>query len=133
MTAPKTDPITRRIALVGHCGPDFSYLRLALRSADPYAQVLEIDDEESLRQNLNAGVDLLLVNRVLDFGFPEETGVDLIRRLHIGYPQLKMMLVSNYADAQTAAIEAGALPGFGKRDLGLPRVVELIRAALAQS
>jgi hypothetical protein len=41
-----------------------------------------------------------------------------------------MMLVSNYADAQQAAVAAGALPGFGKRELGTPRVSQLIRDAL---
>jgi hypothetical protein len=43
---------------------------------------------------------------------------------------MKMMLVSNYPDAQAAAEKAGALPGFGKRDIGSPRVKELLRDAL---
>ena len=45
---------------------------------------------------------------------------------------VKMMLVSNYPDAQAAAVEAGALPGFGKRDIGSPRVKELLRQALTE-
>jgi hypothetical protein len=40
------------------------------------------------------------------------------------------MLVSNYPDAQAAAVAAGALPGFGKRELGSARIPELIRSAL---
>jgi hypothetical protein len=40
------------------------------------------------------------------------------------------MLVSNYAEAQAAAVAAGAVPGFGKREIGQPRVAQLIREAL---
>jgi hypothetical protein len=43
------------------------------------------------------------------------------------------MLVSNYADAQQAAVAAGALPGFGKREIGTPKVKELLRSALAET
>ena len=45
-------------------------------------------------------------------------------------PSLKMMLVSNYPEAQQEAIVAGALPGFGKREIGSRRVVDLLRTAL---
>ena len=48
-------------------------------------------------------------------------------------PELKMMLVSNYPDAQAEAIAAGALPGFGKRELGSERVTKLLREALSNS
>ncbi len=40
------------------------------------------------------------------------------------------MLVSNYADAQKEAVEAGALPGFGKADLGDGQTHERLRNAL---
>jgi hypothetical protein len=43
-----------------------------------------------------------------------------------------MMLVSNYADAQADAVKAGALPGFGKRELGSPKVVQLLKEALGE-
>lgn len=123
-------PTLRKIVLVGHCGPDASYLRLAVSSADRQAKILAADDEESLQQLLTSGVDLLLLNRVLDSGFAEQLGVDLIRRLRAKNPQMKMMLVSNYSDAQADAVVAGALPGFGKHDIGSPRVGEVLRSAL---
>ena len=34
------------------------------------------------------------------------------------------------ADAQAAAVANGALPGFGKREIGSPRVLEILKAAL---
>jgi hypothetical protein len=43
------------------------------------------------------------------------------------------MLVSNYADAQAAAVAAGALSGFGKREIGNPKVKQLLENALINS
>ena len=60
-----------------------------------------------------------------------ERAVDVIKYLSGNYPTLKMILVSNYSDAQSAAVAAGALPGFGKRELGSQRVVNLLKEALA--
>jgi hypothetical protein len=75
-------------------------------------------------------IDLILFNRELGYGFDEDGGVDIIKWLRPNYPSLKMMLVSNYADAQRDAIAAGALPGFGKREIGSSRVTEMLRDAL---
>jgi hypothetical protein len=68
---------------------------------------------------------------VLDFGFEEHEGVAVIRKLRRDYPNLKMMLVSNYPEAQAAAVAEGALPGFGKRELGSSKAKEMLRQALA--
>lgn len=120
----------KKIALVGHCGPDSSFLRIAVSRVGKDVQVLSADDGRELKRVLDDGVDLLLLNRQLDFGFDEDEGVDVIRKLRPTYPNVKMMLVSNYPEAQAAAVAEGALPGFGKRELNTPKVAELIREAL---
>jgi hypothetical protein len=122
--------MSKKVVLVGHCGPDSSYLRITVGKALPGVQVLSADDDTALGKVLGDGVDLLLLNRQLDYGFDENDGVSLLKRLRKIYPELKAMLVSNYPDAQAAAIAEGALPGFGKRELGSPRVAELIRSGL---
>jgi CheY-like chemotaxis protein len=122
--------MSKKVALVGHCGPDSSFLKIAVSRAAREAKVLSADDSQSLKRVLDDGVDLLLLNRQLDFGFDEEEGVEVIRKLRATHPQVKTMLVSNYADAQAAAVAEGALPGFGKRELNTPKVAEMIRAAL---
>ena len=43
--------------------------------------------------------------------------------------RVKVMLISNYTEAQQQAIAAGALAGFGKREIGTKRVTELLRGA----
>src|SRR3954467_14535177 len=123
--------MSKKHAVVGHCGPDSSFLRIAVARAGKDVQVLSADDGRELNRVLEQGVDLLLLNRQLDFGFDEDEGVALIRKLRPHYANVKMMLVSNYPDAQAAAVAEGALPGFGKRDLNSPKVAELIREALA--
>lgn len=119
-----------RVALVGHCGPDSSYLRLAVSTAVRGAKVLSADDEKELQRLLSEGVDLLLVNRVLDYGFDQTEGVDLIRRLRADHPDVKTMLISDFPDAQVGATQAGALPGFGKREVNSPRAQKRLRDAL---
>ena len=121
----------KRVALIGHCGPDSSYLRLAVTRAQKDVKVVMADDAEELQRVIDEGVDLLLFNRVLDYGFSEDEGVAVMRGLRAKHPELKMMLVSNYPESQAEAVAAGALPGFGKREIGTPRVTELIREALA--
>ncbi len=122
--------MSKKVVLVGHCGPDSSYLRIAVSRVGKDVQVLSADDGEELRHVLDKGADLLLFNRQLDFGFDTTEGVVAMRKLRTHYPNVKMMLVSNYPDAQAAAVAEGALPGFGKREVNSPRVAELIREAL---
>ncbi len=123
--------MSKKVALVGHCGPDSSFLRMAIAKAIPGVQIVAADDDGELKSVLDAGVDLVLFNRQLDYGFDDSQGVSVIRKLGRFYPKTKMMLVSNYADAQAAAIQAGALPGFGKREIGGSRVTQLLRDAVA--
>ena len=122
--------MSKKVALVGHCGPDSSYLRMAVSQADRTVQVLAADDARELNAVLAQGVDLLLLNREMPYGFDDSEGVDLIRKLRAKHPNVKMMLVSNYPDAQAAAVAAVGLPGFGKREIGTPRVSQVIREAL---
>ena len=122
----------RIVALVGHCGPDSSYLRMAVQSSVRDAQVVMADDESDLTRLVSQGVDLLLMNRELDWGFESRMGVDLIKRLRADHPELKMMLVSNYAESQREAEAAGALPGFGKAEIGTPKMKQALATALAE-
>ena len=123
--------MAKKVALVGHCGPDSSFLRIAVSRVAKDVHVVMADDTRELTQALSDGVDLLLLNRQLDYGFDDREGVAVIRKLRPHYPNVKMMLVSNYPEAQAAAVAEGALPGFGKRELSTPKVAELIREALA--
>ncbi len=104
------------IALVGHCGPDSFMLRSAVSRFAPGASVVSLESPEDLEPSLDS-LDVLLVNRVLDGGFRQSSGIELIQSLASRDGAPKMLLISNFDDAQSQAEAAGAMPGFGKRDL----------------
>jgi two-component system, chemotaxis family, chemotaxis protein CheY len=130
-TSMSTKP-TKSVGLVGHCGPDTSYLIMAVEAADENANIVRIHNDKSLEQAIHGGVSLLLVNRALEPGFPDATGIELIDRIRQAHPDARMMLVSNYPDAQAAAEKVGAIKGFGKNDLRSEKASKLIAAALAE-
>ncbi len=117
----------KRVLLVGHCGPDTWALKSWVERTLKDLPVQTVSDEADLEHA--DGDTLLLINRVLDGGFDEDEGVDLIRRLNERPNPPLMMLVSNYADAQGDAEDAGALPGFGKSDLGSPQATRRLTQA----
>jgi DNA-binding NarL/FixJ family response regulator len=133
MTEASSKQGPRRILLVGHCGPDGTYLRSAIRSALGEVQIVMVEDSAQLQQALSEGADLVLFNRELGYGFDPAGGVEMISTLHQQNPALRMMLVSNYPDAQAAAVAAGAFAGFGKRQIGTPRVTQVLRDAVSQA
>lgn len=119
-----------RIVLVGHCGVDAPRLEAAVSRILPRADVISVNSEEQLQDVCEDGADLLLINRQLPFGFEAEEGVELIHELQQMHPEVKMMLVSDRRDAQEEARAAGAIDGFGKADLGSPKIADILREAL---
>jgi hypothetical protein len=120
----------KRVIFVGHCGPDSTYLRMAVRKALGQADVLMAGCPAELDDAIKKGANLILFNRELGYGFQPDMGAEYIRILKQKYPAVPMMLISNYPEAQSAALQAGAVAGFGKREIGSPRVSELIKAAV---
>ena len=106
-----TNPVL--FLLVGHCGPDASLLRSAIRRAVPGATFSEARDDAALASHRGDG-SVWLVNRALDGNFAAADGIELIAR-EAG--RVRSALVSNFPEAQSAAVAAGAMPGFGKSSL----------------
>ncbi len=118
------------VTLVGHCGPDSSFLRMAVSSAAPGATVKMADTNGELSDVLSSGSDLLLFNRVLESGFSDSDGVALLRQTKADHPDQKVLMVSNFPQTQQEAEAAGALEGFGKNDISNGKASERIKAAL---
>lgn len=61
--------------------------------------------------------DLILINRKLDQDYSD--GIDVLKLLKANaqFEQIPVMLVTNYQEHQQAAVEAGAVLGFGKLEL----------------
>ena len=119
---------TPRVILVGHCLPDRYLLSRAVRTAAEHAAIDHANTDDALEKALDKGPALLLVNRVLDGRFEAPDGLALITA-YAG--RGACMLISNFPEAQEAAQAAGALPGFGKREVGHDATRALQRDALA--
>jgi uncharacterized phage-like protein YoqJ len=125
--------MSKKVVLVGHCGADSSYLKLMVRQADPDAQVVGAQNSAELKQLLDEGAELVLFNRQVDYGFSSYEGVEIIREFKKSHPNARLMMITNYPESQQAAIAAGGLPGFGKRELGSQRVKDLLKQTLEAS
>ena len=120
-----------KILSVGQCGYDGG--RIGEGFAARYdAEVIAADTHEDARDELSrGGFDLVLVNRVGDLD--GASGLELIRSMKkdsVTAP-VPVLLVSNLADAQSEAVSIGAVPGFGKADLGTAKERAAIEAILS--
>jgi CheY-like chemotaxis protein len=121
----------RRVLSVGQCAADHGSISWTLQRAFDAEVVPAASTDEALLKLRQGPYDLVLVNRVFDRdGSP---GLDLIAALKAdeAVRQVPVMLVSNYEDAQAQAVQAGAVPGFGKSALGQPQMLERVSAFLA--
>ena len=67
--------------------------RLNVSKAIPGAKIVMADDDAELKKALDGGVDLVLFNRLLDYGFDQTEGVEVIRRLSIGEQEASLLIV----------------------------------------
>lgn len=109
---------------VGNCNPDHYKIRMMLERHFDVSidRVMFVD--EALARMRQTRYDLVLVNRLI---FEDQSeGLELVRRAK-SEPNVQaapIMLVSNYADAQAAAVAEGAAPGFGKDQLFAEETIE---------
>lgn len=118
-----------KILSCGNCDPDHgaltemltSHFAVEIERASTRAEVLE---------RLAAGrYDLILMNRLFFHDGTEALGLlDEVRRG--AGDDTPVMVVSNFRDAQAAAVEAGAVMGFGKAELGSAETRARLRAHL---
>jgi len=122
------EPITH-VVLVGHCGFDSGPLGRLAQSIAPDAKVVGVNKHKHLADVAHPQA-LWLVNRALDGRFDAADGIDLIGQ-HAGADTApRQILVSNFPESQAAAEAAGALPGFGKNDVGRPDLAQRLRDTL---
>jgi len=121
-------PAIRRVVFVGHCGFDQGALMRSVGSALPGVELVSVNKAAGLSGYTHPDA-LLLINRVLDGRFSTASGIDLIAELSDLEPAPRMMLISNYADAQAQAEQVGALPGFGKSEMGSDQAAAMLRSA----
>lgn len=122
--------MAKRILSVGNCGFDHSTIERMI--AAPFGAQLDGAGTatEATAKAVANSYDLILVNRVFDAD--GDSGIDWIRSLkqNAATSQVPVMLISNYPQYQAEAEQAGAIPGFGKRDLSMPNLRDKLAAYL---
>jgi CheY-like chemotaxis protein len=86
--------------------------------------------DDTLRELAESKFDLVLVNRKLDRDYSD--GIEVIRQIKSdpAVAAVPVMLITNYAEHQDAAVEDGALRGFGKLEYDKPETRERLAAVL---
>ena len=94
-------------------------------------EILRAGSLDEARQLADSrSVDLILVNRLLDADGSEGLEIITSMKTSDASKSVPVMLVSNFQDAQQAAIEAGAMPGFGKDSLSVPETIDRLGSVL---
>lgn len=123
----------KQILDVGNCGPDHASIHRMLE-ANFDMELHQADQLTDAIRVLNSKkIDLVLVNRKLDIDYSD--GIDIIRQLKQSpqYSSIPMMLITNYDEHQQAAMELGAVRGFGKLELSKPETIERLSVILGDA
>jgi hypothetical protein len=116
-----------RILDVGQCGVDGPAIMQLLHEELGAIVKSAATADEAKRQLASSKFDLVLVNREL--AADRSSGVDLIADLVKNGMTVPLMLVSDYPEAQDAAVAGGAVRGFGKSTLEDRTTLQLIKNA----
>lgn len=119
-----------RVLDVGQCDLDHGNISRLVEEHFNASVDRAHDRTEALAKVTGEAYDLVLVNRLLDRDHSE--GLDVIREIKADAKaaNVPVMLVSNFEDAQAAAVSEGALQGFGKDSLGTNDTLAILRSAL---
>lgn len=121
----------KRVLDVGQCDPDHGTIRNYLKQHFPEVELDRAHLLDDALEKLRAGeYHLVLVNRKLDQDYSD--GIEIIKQIKSDdeLREVPVMLVTNYPDHQQAAVEVGALHGFGKLEYDKPETKEKLRAVL---
>ena len=117
----------------GNCSPDHSTLSQVVRSNFGISVVRTHGCDDTLEALDQHAVALVTVNRRLDRDGSD--GMTVIKNIksHPRFGHIPVMMVTNFADHQQRAIEAGCVPGFGKASVHDQSTLELLKTHLGES
>jgi CheY-like chemotaxis protein len=112
--------MAKRVLDVGNCDPDHGALTRLITGAFDAQLTRAHGADDALAALARDAFDLVIVNRKFDRD--DGDGIELIRGIKSD-PQLgrvPVLLLSNFPEYQQEAVQAGAAPGFGKKQYGEP-------------
>jgi CheY-like chemotaxis protein len=122
--------VTKKVLDVGNCAPDFGAISRFL-TANFDCQVDQTDKLNDTQAKLRAGdYALVLINRKLDCDYTD--GIEILKALKTDdeLRSVPVMLVTNLAEHQDAAVAAGAERGFGKLEYEQAETLQRLTAVL---
>ncbi len=119
--------VSVKILSVGQCGADSRAISRVLTDRFGASVIAAHSADDAERKAAGGGFALVLINRILDAD--GSSGLELVDAF-VRAGGAPVMLVSDRADAQDAAVAAGALRGFGKSALSRPETAAVIEKAL---
>lgn len=120
----------RTVLSVGQCGPDSASIARFLNQHFDVRILTSDLPPDTLQVLRREPVDLVLINRRLDADYSD--GMEILRMIKSdpALTDTPVMIISNFQEAQQAAVDAGAVPGFGKAELSSHQTREIVAAVL---
>jgi DNA-binding response OmpR family regulator len=120
----------KQVLSVGQCAFDHAALCRLIEGRFNARVVPAATAGEAIAALAGQPFDLVLVNRVFDAD--GGLGLEFIRRVKSdgACSNVPLMLITNFPEHEAQAVAAGAVPGFGKRDLAGPAPLERLRPYL---
>ena len=121
----------KRVLDIGNCAPDHSAVRRLIEGNFAGVQVVQAhgadDALAAIKLSDSRPFDLILVNRKLDRDYTD--GLDVIKQLQADpvAKRVPVIMLTNHAEYQAAAVAAGAEPGFGKNQYEQPETLAILR------
>ena len=122
--------MSKKVLDVGNCGPDFATITQYLTTHFD-CTVEQAHGTSDALAKLKAGqFDLVTINRKLDADYSD--GVEVLKAIKAddAVADVPVMLVTNMAEHQDAAVALGAVRGFGKLEYDQPETKEKVAAVL---
>lgn len=122
--------MTKRVLDVGNCGPDFGAISRFLTNNFDCQVDQAHGPDDTLAELRNGDYALVLINRKLDRDYSD--GIEILKQLKADdqLQSVPVMLITNLAEHQDAAVAAGAERGFGKLEFEKAETLERLRAIL---
>ena len=123
--------MTVKILDVGNCDPDHSSISALLQANFDVAIDRTHGFADAMESVRSQQYGLVLINRLMDRdGSP---GIEIIKAVKSdpATAETKVMMITNFAEHQEIAVNAGAVAGFGKAALHEPETLAILSEHLA--
>ncbi len=120
----------KRVLDVGNCNPDHAAITQFFTKHFDVEMGRAKLPADTMQQLHAKPYDLVVINRKLDEDYSD--GLEIIKLIKADpvTKEVPVMLITNYAEHQNAAIAEGAVYGFGKLEYNEPKTLERVQAIL---